>query len=802
MSDTKNDTTLMRHALHEVSFGEWLKRRRKVLGLTQEQFAQQLNCSTITLRKIEAEERRPSSQMVDLLAQVLNILPNERAEFLKFARGNWKSAPGEITEDVPWRVSTLRSNLPTSLTSLIGREQDVVVICEYLSNAGIRLVTLIGPPGIGKTRLSIESARAVLQDFPDGVFFVALAPLEEPGLIEPTITQTLGFVEIKSQSSLERLKDGIGGKQMLLILDNAEHLIEGVATLVSDLLSICPRLKILTTSREALRVSGEWLYSVPFLSVPKDILSTDAEVESQFSALTLFAERARAVRADFTLNTDNLQLVASICAQLDGLPLAIELIAARMRLMSPRALLERLNDQFTLSADGMRAASARQQTLDDAIGWSYNLLSAEEQKLFVYLSVFSGGFTLEAAESIFWGMFTARSVSNLVTSLLDKSLLQRTFDARGEARFDMLVTIQQFALDHLRRMGSEAEVRNWHLVYFLALAEEGDKEMRGPNQIEWLHRLHVMRDNFRAALQWVIETGQTEAALQMARKLHWFFFVRGDHNEGRQWLGRVLALPDTPLYPEMHSEILTQLAHHTWLEIGAEQAQPFVESALSLARAHAHKHNTAKALAILGLIMIYENNFAVASSCLEESKVLFQEVNDQWGFAHAVMCLGTQSQIQQDWATSLILYKRVLKLFRDLGDGFFQGVALRFIGDLQMKQGNLASGVVALRQALLLAQQLDSKYEIGQTLWRCAEAAQRSEKPAYAVCLYWATKKVLDSIGAWTEGDELILENDLAPCRAALDEEEFEEAVEQAVEQGRAMTMEQAIAYALETSND
>ncbi len=275
-----------------------------------------------------------------------------------------------------------------------------------------------------------------------------------------------------------------------------------------------------------------------------------------------------------------------------------------------------------------------------------------------------------------------------------------------------------------------------------------------------------MRDNFRVALQWVIERGQTEAALQMARKLHWFFFVRGDHNEGRQWLGRVLALPDTPLYPELHSEILTQLAHHTWLQIGAEQARPFVELALSLARAHSDKHNTAKALAILGLIMIYESNFAIASSCLEESKVLFQEVNDQWGFAHAVMCLGTQSQIQQDWATSLILYKQVLKLFRDLGDRFFQGVALRFIGDLQMKQGNLASGVVALHEALLLAQQLDSKYEMGQTLWRCAEAAQRSEKPTHAVCLYWATKKVLDSIGAWTEGDERILENDLAPCRA------------------------------------
>ncbi len=785
--------------LEQHSFGYWLRLRRKALDLTREGLADRVGCSAATIHKLEDEERRPSAQIVERLAEIFNIPSNERTAFLRFARGDWRYAPGESIGEAPWQVSSAspHSNLPAVPSSLIGRAQEIALVREYLSNKDIRLVTLIGPPGIGKTRLSIESARQSLANFPNGVFFVALAPLDNPTLIAPTIAQGLGYVGAKNISTNEQLMDGIGDKKMLLVLDNCEHLIEDVASLGSALLSACSRLKILATSRESLRIPGEWLYPVPAFEVPDESSSVDMETVAEFPALTLFAERARAVQPDFVLDSENIKTVSVICAHLDGLPLAIELIAARMRLMSPRALLERLNDQFTLSADGMRAASARQKTLNDAIGWSYNLLSAEEQKLFVYLSVFSGGFTLEAAESIFWGMFAAKSVSNLVTSLLDKSLLQRTFDARGEARFDMLVTIQQFALDHLRRMGSEAEIRNLHLAYFLALAEEGDKEMRGPNQIEWLHRLHVMRDNLRAALDWTIETGQTEAALQMARELHWFFFVRGDHNEGRQWLGRVLALPNASEYPGLYAEALTQIAHHTWLQIGGKEARPLVEQALSIARIQDDKRNTANALAILGLVLTDENNFAAAQSTLEESKVLFRDVHDQWGFAHAVMCLALGFFRQDDWTTALALHEQALTLFRELGDRYFQSAAHRFIGILQVMKDDETSGIAALRAALILAQQLQSKHEIGVILYWWGEAEKRLGHPARAVSLYWVAKNILDSIGAWRAIDEAEFENDLAPCRSALGEKEFEEAMEK----GRAMTMEQAIEYALEKND-
>lgn len=788
--------------MEQSSFGYWLRLRRKALDLTREGLADRVGYSAETIRKIETEQRRPSAEMAERLAEIFNIPPQEQTAFLRFARGDWKFAPSEIEEEFPWQVSVKshRSNLPATVTSFVGREQEISLARKYLLDSTIRLVSLVGPPGIGKTRLSLETARTVLSDFPNGVFFVALAPPEDPSLLALTVAQALGLIARTHPLAIEQLTDGIRDKQMLIVLDNCEHLIEDAAALALELLSACPRLKILVTSRESLRIPGEWIYTIPALNVPKEGSSVDVETVSEFPALTLFSERARAVRSDFTLDSENLQSIVAICAQLDGLPLAIELIAARMRLMLPQALLNRLSGQFVLTADGMRAASARQKTLNDAIGWSYDLLSAEEQKCFAYLSVFSGGFTLDAAEAIFSRTVKVKSVSELVTSLLDKSLLQRVPDreARGEPRYTMLVTIQEFARARLRERAKETVALNWHLAYFLDLAEKGNAEIRGPNQIEWLHRLDVMRDNFRTALQWAIETGRTEAALGMARKLHWFHSVRGDHSEGRQWLGRVLALPDAPLYPGAYAEALTQIALDTWLQIGAEKARPFVEQALAVARAHDEKWNTAYALSVLGLVLNMEHNFVQAQVALEESKKLFQEVDDDWGYAHAIMCQGNSAYQQDDHPTSLRLHEQGLELFHKLGDRYFQSVALRLMSDVHVKQGNWSLAQTTLREALILAQQLDSKYEIGACIWSLGYAVQPSVKVVRAVHLYGAARNLLDSVGAWSKGNIAAFENDIAPCRAALSEEEFAEALEQ----GSAMTMEQAIAYALEFSTD
>jgi predicted ATPase/DNA-binding XRE family transcriptional regulator len=436
------------------SFGEWLRLKRKAHDLTREGLAERVGYSAATIRKLEAEERRPSAQFVERLADLVNMPSEERTAFLHFARGDWQSAPSVQSEPAPWRdlSPSSRSNLTTPTTSLIGREKELAAVHQYLLRADIRLITLIGPLGIGKTRLSIEAARGALFHFPDGVFFIALAPVNDPSLIAPAILQTLGFGEMGDHLSLERVKEGIGDKQMLLVLDDLEHLVEDVAPLVYELLLVCPRLHILTTSREALHIPGEWSYSVPPLAAPNDADSIQMDTSAEFPALTLFAERARAVQAGFTLNANNIHAVASICTQVDGLPLAIELMAARIRLMSAETLLARMNGQFVLSTDGMRAVPDRQKTLANAIDWGYNLLSTEEQKLLARLSVFAGSFDLEAVETICTGQDAGEALE-LLGQLVNKSLVATRHEPGQGVRYYLLKIIQQYAWAKLEQWG-------------------------------------------------------------------------------------------------------------------------------------------------------------------------------------------------------------------------------------------------------------------------------------------------------------------------------------------------------------
>ena len=777
------------------SFGHWLRLKRKALDFTREGLAGRVGCSAGTIQKLEEEERRPSLQMAERLAQIFDIPPNEQPAFLRFARGELHSRIAETQEDAPWNPSAKlhRFNLPTLVTSLIGREREIADVRSYLLKADIHLVTLIGPPGIGKTRLGIESARATAPDFPDGVFFATLASLDSPALIADTVAHAMGYVGTGNVSTLEQLREGIGNKQILLVLDNCEHVIEDVASLASSLLSVCPRLKILATSRESLRIPGEWLYPVPALDISGEDLSLDMDTALSFPALILFAERARAVRPNFALDAENIQAIAAICRQLDGLPLAIELIAARMRLITPQALSERLHDQFILSADGMRAVPARQKSLNNAIDWSYQLLSEEEQKLFAYLSSFSGGFTLEAAETIFSQAFTGTPISALLASLLDKSLLQSSLDSGGEARYAMLATIQEFARQRLRGTNQETEIRNWHLAYFLDLASQADHALRGPNQLEWLNRLNSMQDNLRVALDWAIETGQTETALQLARRLWWFWSKRSEFNEGRQWLKRVISMRDASLLPNLYADVLTQLAHHTCLTLGAKEAKPFIEQALPIARTHGTPQPLANALMVSGIVLTVEENFVDAQSTLEESISIFREIQDPWGTAVAVMSLAFSAYKRDDRRTALELSEQALAAFRELGDPYFQSVCLYETGNLRAKRGDWEEGLSELRESLKLSRELGTRYEIAAGLLRLAETEQYLGQFARAAQLYCAAKNVYGSLGTWHPGDDVKLEEYLTPCRLVLSEAEFRKAIEE----GSSMSTEQAIEYAL-----
>ena len=870
--------------MEEQSFGHWLRLRRKALDLTQDALADRVGCSVGMVRKIESEERRPSAQIIERLADIFNIPAQERTAFLRFARGDWRSVPAEIIEDAPWHVSTKspRSNLPASISSLVGREQAIADIRNYLSREDIRLVTLIGPPGIGKTRLSIETARTELSTFPDGVFFVALAPLDDPSLIALTIVQALGYVETKHVPTRQQLMDGIGGKQMLILLDNCEHLIENVAPLTSDLLSACSQLKILATSREALRVPGEWLYPVPVLAVPKESSSINIETASKFPGLALFAERARAVRPDFALNAENIQAVSSICAQLDGLPLAIELIAARIRLMSPESLLARLDDQFTLFADGMRALPPRQKTLNNAIAWSYNLLSDEEKKLFAYLSIFSGGFTLEAAETIFSRTVSEKSVTDLIASLLDKSLLQRTLDEDGEPRFNMLVTIHQFALDHLRNMGEEKEIRNWHVAYFLDFAENANKEIHGPDQVIWLDRLEAEHDNFRAVLDWCITNQSTEAALRLSAALGWTWLVRGYYSEVLSWFDKLCALPNIKVYPltyakllhyigYIYSEVLSDFskAHSIleesraiwltletngeqglaevlnylgmviyWSDTNSDHAQSLFEQSFRLYQNHANQQGIAESMFLLGIIAGDQNNHALALSLFEQSLDRYRHLGDLWGIGRLSELLGREFFQLGNYEKARQFFEEHLSIDEKLKARQGIVIALRNLGTLYRYQGDYDRADQYYGRSLLIGHEYGMKSEMAYSLFlRGLLALHRNDyllarqQFITSLDLSKMTYNEIVSAAKLLNGLAAVKAGTNQPQRAAklygaaqgaiemtefripaFDQTEFDRHIQIAREQlsetlfetlaaeGRAMTMEQAIDYALERS--
>jgi predicted ATPase/DNA-binding XRE family transcriptional regulator len=669
------------------SFGHWLRLKRKGLDLTRQELADQVGCSVATIRKLEAEERRPSAQIVERLADIFEIPPDERRAFLRFARGDWQSAPADQLPGRPWQVETVETSprhfLPASTTSFIGRQAELTQLQEYLRHPDIRLITLIGPPGIGKTRLSLEAAWSATPDFPDGVVFIPLAQLTDPSLVASAILQGLSLVEILTRNPTKQLADAIRDKRLLLILDNCEHLIDSVALLAYDLLVASPQLNIVTTSRESLRVPGEWLFFLPPLATPEAEALITVEAVAEYPAIRLFAERARAVRADFALDSTNIQAVATLCAQLGGLPLAIELIASRMRVMSPQALLLKLTDQFMLSADGMRAVPARQKTLFNAISWSYDFLPPDEQKMFACLAVFAGEFTFAAAETVLGETFTGRSVTDLITALLDKSLVQRTLDIAGEIRFTILVPIRQYALTVLPLKADESRLRNEHLDYFLNLAERGSMYLRGPSQIEWGDRLESEYGNFRAALDWSVTSRQTELALRLLCALGWPWEVRGHYREARLWLEKIRSLPDVDQFPLLLSRVLNHIGRHSWTQDNPEDARALLAESrdIALECGPAGELSLAESLNWLGLVVLRSDGKPEqARAIFDESLSLNQRWDDEWAAALSTFHLGIAESDLGHETEAFSLFEDSLRSFRRHGDLFFIARVSLFLG--------------------------------------------------------------------------------------------------------------------------
>jgi predicted ATPase/DNA-binding CsgD family transcriptional regulator len=436
----------------------------------------------------------------------------------------------------------LTNHLPIQLTPFIGREKEVAAVLHALSREDVRLVTLTGLGGVGKTRMALYVAEQLRPHFADGIWFVSLAPISDPDLVIPTIAQTLGLWEAGEQSMCEQLQVFLREKQVLLLLDNFEQ-VASAAMYIANLLTGCPDLKVLVTSREVLHVRAEHAFPVPTLSLPDPKRLPDLVALSQYEAVTLFIQRAQAVRPEFEVTDANAQAVAEICVRLDGLPLAIELAATRIKLLPPQALLTRLGQRLRLLTGNARDVPTRQQTLRNTIQWSYDLLDTQEQRLFCLLSVFVGGCTLEAVEAVYAAFGdTTLPVLDGVASLIDKSLLQQTAQEGEEGRLLMLETIREYGREVLAQLQEREAIHAAHAAYYLALAEEAERALGGPQELLWLERLGSEYDNIRAALHWLRVQGSrlegggeaAEQALRLEAALSWFWTLRGYQNDGRR----------------------------------------------------------------------------------------------------------------------------------------------------------------------------------------------------------------------------------------------------------------------------
>jgi non-specific serine/threonine protein kinase len=783
-------------------FGYWLRLKRKALDLTRQALADRVGCSVSMIRKLEDEERHPSAQIAELLAEIFKIPPTERPAFLRFARGNWRSAPSLGDEEAPWRASTQaalaqppRSNLPATFTSLIGRDKDIAAVDDYLTNPDIRLVTLIGAPGIGKTRLSIASANNSLAEFSDGVFFVALAPLNQPSLIPSAIAQALGYVDKSDLPAEKHLMDGIGNKRMLFVLDNCEHLIEDVAPLAASLLSSCSRLKILTTSREALQIPGEWLYSVPALELPTEFSIVDVETVSEFPALVLFAERARAARSDFALNAKNIRAVVSICSQLEGLPLAIELIAARVKTLSIEQIAARLDDRFALLTSGSRIAPSRQQTLRATLDWSYELLTETERELFRQLSVFVGGFTLDALESVAL-LDSNQSILDALSRLVDKSLL--LVEQQDQPRYRFLEPIRQYARDKLNEIGVTNSIQDRHLNYYLRVAEEAEPYLFGARQQDWKNRLEWDHDNLRVALAWSLESNQIEAGLKMAGALAWFWHSKGHLSEGSLWLEKTLVSG----IGIQGKERAKALRASSILSTGIGdyiRAKAFAESSIKLYREMGDNLGAGLALADLGASLHLEGKREESIESSEESLRLLRATGERWGIAYALLWLADAWFRLGDIERAATYWEESLHITQELGDHYLMAWSLGGLADVARLRADYKRATGMFKEALSLYQSSGDKFGPPFVLEALALVAVAQGDAKRAARLWGAAASWREAIN---EPLWLIYQRDYAASVTQARTQLGEEVYASAWSEGHAMSSEQAIEFALRENDD
>ncbi len=632
----------------------------------------------------------------------------------------------------------MKSNLPTQPSALIGREKELAAAKELLLRDDVRLLTLTGPGGCGKTRLGLEVAQKAVEDFADGVFFIPLATVPDAALVVPTIARTLGVSELPgglrpegplgaarlAPTLLERLKDVLRDRQMLLVLDNFEHVV-AAASDVSELLSACPALKILVTSRAVLRVRREREFPVPTLALPNPRTVTGLEQLSKYAAVALFVQRAQEASPNFVLTEENAPMVAEICVRLDGLPLALELAAGRMKMFSVQMILMRLNPLKFLTG-GPRDLPARQQTVRNTIAWSHDLLSAEEKALFRRLAVFTGGCTLEAAEAVCRAASDAKfEVLDGLYSLVEKSLVQQQ-TSNGELRFTMLETIREYALECLVASGEMAEVQRRHLDFFFALLEEGERWVlfldthfpfpAGREVYAWLNRCEREHGNLLAALAWSIERGEAETAQRVSGLLWLLWYRNGRFSEGREWFGKVLLLPEAAPHTLLRARVLAGAGYLAGSQTDLAVARDLFQESLAIHRELGDKQGIGGLLVRLGIVASEQGNEAEAEGFYKESKAIFEASGDKLGEAHVLRWLGQLAWRRGELSLARSLHERSLALTQETGNKYNTAYALAALGTFVRAQGDLALARSFFEESLALNREVGDQNDIAALL--------------------------------------------------------------------------------------
>ncbi|MFZ0278085.1 MAG: protein kinase [Candidatus Sulfotelmatobacter sp.] len=641
------------------------------------------------------------------------------------------------------------SNLPVQRTGFVGREKEVAAAKELLLRQDVRMVTVTGPGGIGKTRLAVQVASGLVERFPGGTYFVPLASLSDPGLIASVIVQTLGIREAGGQSPLEILKGNLQDSlcaPMLLLLDNFEHLVQAALT-VAELLSASPNLKVLVTSRAALHVSGEHEFPVSPLALPDSRFKLSVEILSQCPAVALFVQRARAVKPDFELTRENAATVAEICARLDGLPLAIELAASRVKVLSPSLMLTRLASRLQLLTGGARDMPRRQQTLRAAIDWSYDLLTAAEQKLFRRLSVFVGGCTLESAEAVCnpKGDLDLDLLDGMA-SLVDKSLVQEVEPSQGESRFMMLETIREYALEKLEASGEEGLTKRAQAAYCLVLAEEEPTGQCGAEGMEWSERFAREHENFRAGLQWLTETGDAEWGLRLGTALFRFWEIREYLAEGRDQLDKLLKLAGAAGPTKGRARALFAAGVLAGEQGDYASADKLINESQDIALQLGDKEGVAVSLNALAVFARDRSDVARAHILFEATLGLWRELGDQKAIARALSNLANVLKLQGDYDRARSLHAECLSIFQGLGDRTGVAWSLNYQGDIARDHGDTAAARTLYEQGLGIFRELSDRWGIAGTLADLGSLAREQGNYSSARSLYGESVKLFQEL--------------------------------------------------------